>query len=439
MGDLGLKEAVAMALGGMIGGGIYSAFGIVVAIAGKAAWVSFVGAGVIAMCAGYSYVKLDAFTDEDGGAPAFILDLVGNQTVAGVTGWTLLFGYIGSMALYAYAFAGFFAEMIGRLHFMGLSLSKLVAVLLIAVFVGLNLLGAAETGKAEDVLTAVKVLIIGVFGVWGVWYALNGHTLSFGFGTLLSPSPVMAAAMSFVAFQGWQLLLYDRDQFEDPHENIRKAIYVSIPTATLLYVLVALTTVSLLRLSQIAVAPEISLLYAGIKFMGFAGALLIGVSALFSTASAVNATLFSSAQFSQNLIDDGVIPERFASDDDGEIPKKIVVLLGVLSAVFAVYGSLSSITSFASLAFIAVFGGVSYLAFRERDRIDGLVTPIPVLGFLGPLLFFPLLLYNLWLNSPGVFYLVIAIVVAVLGVELFYFEREPIEEAIPFTNSDSDN
>ena len=439
MGDLGLKEAVAMALGGMIGGGIYSAFGIVVAIAGEAAWISFVGAGVVAMCAGYSYVKLDELTDRDGGAPAFILDLVGNQTVAGITGWTLLFGYVGSMALYAYAFAGFFAEMVGRLYFMGLSVSKFVSVLLIAAFVGLNLLGAAETGKAEDVLTSVKVLIIGVFGVWGVWYALNGHILTFGFGRLLSPSPVMAAAMSFVAFQGWQLLLYDRGQFENPHQNIRKAIYVSIPAATLLYVLVALTTVSLLRLSQIAVAPEISLLYAGIKFMGFVGAIIIGISALFSTASAVNATLFSSALFSQNLIDDGIVPERFDSDSDGEIPKKIVVILGVLSAAFAVYGSLSSITSFASLAFIAVFGGMSYLTFRERDRIDGLLTPIPVVGFVGPVVFFPLLLYNLWLNSPSVFYLVLAIVAVVLGVELLYFEREPLKEAIPFTSSNSDN
>ena len=211
-----------MALGGMIGGGIYSAFGIVVAIAGKAAWVSFVGAGIVAMCAGYSYVKLDSLTDRDGGAPAFLLDIVGNQTLAGVTGWTLLFGCIGSMALYAYAFAGFFAEMIGRHYFMGFSVSKFVSVLLIAVFVGLNLLGAAETGKAEDVLTAVKVLIIGVFGLWGVWYAFNGHTLSLGFGSLVSPSPVMAAAMSFVAFQGWQLLLYDRDQFEDPTRISRR-------------------------------------------------------------------------------------------------------------------------------------------------------------------------------------------------------------------------
>ncbi len=425
-----------MALGGMIGGGIYSAFGIVVAISGKIAWLAFAIAGFVAMCAGYSYVQLNELTSDKGGAPTYIEEVVDNSTVAGMTGWTLLFGYIGSMALYAYAFSSFFTEMLGRLHYMGISLPKVVSVLLIAAFVGLNLMGASKTGKAEDVLTFFKILVIGVFGVWGVWYSFNVQKLTFGF-SAVSFSPIVGAAMSFVAFQGWQLLMYDQSQFENPVENIRKAIYISIPVATLLYVLVAFTTVSLLEISVIAVAPEVSLLYAALPYMGRVGAFVIGISALFSTASAVNATLFSGAQFSQTLIDEGMLPERFSPDGDQEVPSKIVIVLGALSAAFAVYGSLSSITSFASLAFIAVFGGMSYLAFRERDDIDGLVTPLPVVGMVGTAAFFPLLLYNLYLNSPGTFYLVILISVFVIGSELLYFERGPIESAIPgFSNDD---
>ena len=432
MGEsLGLKEAVAMALGGMIGGGIYSAFGIVVAISGKLSWLAFLVAGSVAMCAGYSYVKLSGLSDDQGGAPTYLQAFTGNSTLAGMTGWTLLFGYVGSMALYAYAFGAFFSEMAGRLHVAGVPVANTVSVLVIAAFVGLNLLGAGSTGKAEDVLTFFKVLVIGVFGVWGVWFATSGHTLTLGLSEV-SFSPVVGAAMSFVAFQGWQLLMYDQEQFEDAHSTIRTAIYVSIPAATLLYVLVALTTVSLLETSLVAVAPEVSLLYAGLEFMGRLGAFVIGVSALFSTASAVNATLFSGALFSQSLIRDGFLPRRFGSDDDG-VPGTLVVVLGVLSAGFAVMGSLRSITSFASLAFIAVFGAMSYLAFRERDR-DGMdvLTPLPVVGMVGTALFFPLLLYSLYINNPGTFGLVLIIAVLVIGVELLYFEREPIEEALPW-------
>ena len=47
-----------MAVGGMIGGGIFSTLGVVVGIAGALAWLSFAVAGLIALSAGYSYVRL---------------------------------------------------------------------------------------------------------------------------------------------------------------------------------------------------------------------------------------------------------------------------------------------------------------------------------------------------------------------------------------------
>jgi amino acid transporter len=337
------------------------------------------------------------------------------------------------MALYAYAFAAFFSEMVGRLHVFGWPVANVVAVLLIAAFVGLNLVGAGATGKAEDVLTFFKVVVIGVFGLWGVFYATKSGQLTLGFSKIASVGPIMGAAMSFVAFQGWQLLMYDQEQFDNPEQDISRAILASIPTATFLYGIVAVTTVSLLELSLIAVAPEVSLLYAALPYMGRIGALIIGLSALFSTASAVNATLFSGAQFSQSLIDDDLLPEKLGGDGDG-IPEKLVVVIGALSAGFAVLGSLRSITSFASLAFITVFGAMSYLAFRKRDDLD-IVTPIPVVGMVGTALFFPLLLYDLYINSPQTFGLVFVIGAVVIGVELLYFEREPVEEALPWLDT----
>lgn len=437
--QLELKEAIAMALGGMIGGGIYSAFGIVVAISGQISWLAFLVAGTVAMCAGYSYIKLNGLADRRGGAPTYIEEFVENSTLAGMTGWTLLFGYIGSMALYAYAFSAFFSELLGRVHVGSLPVANLVSVFVIAGFVGLNLVGVQETGVVEDVLVVVKVGIIALFGVWGVYYVFSSHQLTLGF-SKISVDPVMGAAMSFVAFQGWQLLTYDQEQFADPDSMIPKAILISIPLATLLYMLVAITTVSILEIPVIAVGPEVSLLYAALPFMGRLGAFLIGISALVSTASAINATLFSSALFSRNLLRMGLLPDRLGDTDhengngsDGneqDIPSKIVVVLGVFAASFAVYGSLRSITSFASLAFIAVFGGMSYLAFANRDQLE-ILTPVPIVGMVGCAVFFPLLLYDLYINDPQVFSLVILIAVVVLVVEILYFERGPLEERLP--------
>ncbi|QBZ83090.1 Inner membrane transport protein YbaT [Hydrogenovibrio crunogenus] len=69
---LGFNGTWSMAVGGMIGGGIFSTLGVVVAIAGAWAWLSFLAAGLIALAAGYSYVKLATFYDEGGGAFTFL-------------------------------------------------------------------------------------------------------------------------------------------------------------------------------------------------------------------------------------------------------------------------------------------------------------------------------------------------------------------------------
>lgn len=448
--ELGVREAIAMALGGIIGGGIYSAFGLVVAISGKLSWLAFLLAGLVVICTGYSYIKLNGLADRRGGAPTYIEEFVGNSTLAGMTGWTLLVGYIGTIALYAYAFSAFFSELLGRVHVGPVPVANLVSVFVIAAFVGLNLVGAQESGLVEDILVVVKVGIIAVFGVWGVYFTFSSHQLTLGFSDF-GMSPLMAAAMSFVAFEGWQLLMYDQDQFVDPDSTIPKAIYVAIPVSTVLYMLVAITTVSILETSVIAVGPEVSLLYAALPFMGRFGAFLIGISALVSTASAINATLFSSALFSRNLLEMGLLPDRFGDvdasgdgsdgtgetdadgpdgeDDDG-IPSKVVIVLGVLSAAFAVYGNLHSITSFASLAFIVIFGGMCLLTFARRDELD-ILRPIPIAGAIGTAVFFPLLLFDLYVSNPMTFALVVAIAVVVIGVEVLYFEREPIEHRLP--------
>ncbi len=466
MGKLGLKEAVAMAVGGMIGGGIYSAFGLVVSISGRLSWIAFLIAGIVALCSGYSYVKINKYTDDEGGAPTYFHDLFENTMLTGMVGWTLLFGYIVSMALYAYAFSSFFTEMFGRTAFDQIPIANGVSVLIIAAFVGLNLRGAGSTGKAEDFLTFFKVAVIGGFGIWGVYFAVTGHIFQLGFYEFsLNPTigitdPFLGAAMSFVAFQGWQLLMYDQDKFSDPEETIRKAIYIAIPVATLLYILVAFTTTSILELPVIMVSPETSLLYAALPFAGQIGALLIAISALFSTASAVNATLFSSAEFSRELISIGVLPDltgvesddssgdgstssnddsddgdetsdssddSSSSSDDGssngsdQIPSGMVIGLGILSMAFAVYGSLMSITTFASLAFIGVFGGVSYVAYQQRDELE-LHPAIPVVGTVGCVLFFPILLYDLYVHSVSTFWLVVVIGLLVISSELVYFK-----------------
>lgn len=90
-----------MAVGGMVGGGIFSTLGVVVGIAGKWAWLSFALAGLIALAAGYSYIKLAARYKEGGGAFAVVCGLAFRQRAGRriFTGFGTLAAAVASVAL----------------------------------------------------------------------------------------------------------------------------------------------------------------------------------------------------------------------------------------------------------------------------------------------------------------------------------------------------
>lgn len=423
---IGLAESISMAIGGMVGGGIFAALGIVAVTADTLAWLAFVAAGVIALCAGYSFLRLNRLLDGHGGPMAYVKQFTGNTTLAGMLGWTFIIGYVGTMALYSYAFGGYFTDLIGVETVAGLPFRPVVTLAAIAVFVGLNTAGAHASGRSEDVLVGLKILILLVFSVGGIYYGASNNGLTAGLANL-GAGPVIAAGVAFVAFEGWELLLFDQENIEDPERTARNAIYISIIVATLLYVLVAVVTTNLVSPSTIQQQPDTALAIAARPFLGSAGFVLIAVAALFSTGSALNATLFSTARLSKKMVNDDFLPNELRGSDDGD-PVRPLLVVGSLTAGLAVVGSLHAISSFASLSFITIFGSISALAVTQRDSlVTGL---IPAIGVVGAMAAATALLYHLYTREFHTFVLVLVLVVVVITTEVVYFERDVIEAEI---------
>lgn len=59
--ELGFTGAVSIGLGGMIGGGVFAVLGVVASVAGSAAWMAFVAASLISMCAAYNPESITYF------------------------------------------------------------------------------------------------------------------------------------------------------------------------------------------------------------------------------------------------------------------------------------------------------------------------------------------------------------------------------------------
>ncbi|MFW5959458.1 MAG: amino acid permease [Natronomonas sp.] len=161
-GKLGLLEVIAMGVGGMVSGGIYAVLGVAMAQAGNAVPISYLIAGVIMLLTAYSSLKLTLDFGEHGGVFSFVEHVVDSPTVVAYVGWVLVVGYVGVMAMYAFAFGAYTLTDVRAVFGITLPqyLRPIMSILIVAGFVGLNLKGVNETGLFEDIAVYIKIAIL---------------------------------------------------------------------------------------------------------------------------------------------------------------------------------------------------------------------------------------------------------------------------------------
>jgi len=360
-GKLGLNAAWSMAVGGMVGGGIFSTLGVVVGIAGEWAWLSFLGGGLVALGAGYSYSSLAVHYREGGGAFTFLRE-IDAEGLAGSLSWVLLAGYVLTNAVYAFTFG----QYLGHVLDLGPWFARFAAVAIMAVFIGVNLRGVGEAGGVEVFLVWFKLAVLVGLAGWGLAHwdppMLSRGVPEAGIGIAL-----FGAASVFMAYEGFQLLTYDYEDIRSPERTLPLSIISSILVVIVVYVIVALGTTMLIGADQVVEHEEVALAIAGQEAFGIAGLIIVTIGAAFSTGSAINSTLFATARLARRVADDGELPGSLASTNASGIPYRSVVVLGGLAALLAAVGSLGSLVEAASLAFLFTFSAVCALAFRQRS------------------------------------------------------------------------
>lgn len=349
-----------MAVGGMVGGGIFSTLGVVVGIAGVWTWLSFVVAGLIALAAGYSYVKLAAHYGEGGGAFTFLREINANS-FAGSLSWVLIVGYVLTNSVYAYTFGQYLGHVVG----LGPWFPRAAAVAILALFIGLNLRGVGEAGGVEIVLVWFKIAVLVGLASWGLaqW---DPPMLSQGVPVTGISAALFGAASVFMAYEGFQLLTYDYDDIDNPQKTLPLAVLSAIVVVIIIYVVVALGTAMLIGADQIIQNQEVALAIAGRQALGTFGVVIVTIAAAFSTGSAINSTLFATARLVYEVAEDGELPAVLDHKNKAGIPNRAVIILGVLAAILAVLGGLTILVEAASLSFLFTFAVVGGLAFRER-------------------------------------------------------------------------
>ena len=411
--ELGLKELIAIGVGGMIGGGIFSVMGLAVGITGNATPIAFLLGGVLALIMGYSYVKLAVAYHSDGASFTYLEYAFPKHKVIGaITGWTVILGYIGVMALYAFTFGAYGAELFG-------SNSEIVRQMLsagvILSFMMINLIGTRTLGKSEDLIVYGKIILLGILAFTGMQSVdTQKMTPLFDEGYI---SVFMAAALIFVAFEGFQLITNGVCETKDPQKNIARGIYGSIAIVTIIYVVLSIVAVGSLSQEELVAAKEYALAVAAEPSMGNAGRVLVSIAALLATASAINATMFGASRMMADMAIEHEMPKAFSFRNIKTVPWIAVVTLGFLTLFFTYFGSLELIASFSSLTFLLVSLAVNIANYKLRNKTKANPYYI-VLGMTLLLFTIVTLLFYLVEHSPQELLWICSIYVTIVLLEI---------------------
>jgi len=412
---IGLWEAVAMAVGTMIGASIFSIFGVGAKIAGENLPEAFILSGIFALIVAYSYAKLGSKIISNAGPIAFILKGIGDNLVTGALAILMWLSYVVSISLFAKGFAGYFLPLVG-ISISPLSMG-LTEVLLIAFFTAISTLGGKAVGRLEFYIVLVKLSILGVFILLG-FLQINPDYIAPSFSPEGLQGILSAAVVFFLSYMGFGLITSASENMENPKKNVPLAIFISIAVVMFVYVAVSFVAIGNLSITALIKAQDNALAVAAKPFLGSFGFILISVGALFSISSALNATLYGGANIAYSLAKDGELPETFERKTWFKSTEGLYItaVLGLFFALTFDVGAIATITS-AIFTIIYIFVLISH--YRLADNYGGNKSFI-LLNIVILLFVFSALLFYQWQTQRNAFYGTIITLLGALILEYSY-------------------
>ncbi len=422
--DLGLFSVTMIGVGAMIGAGIFVLTGMAAGAAGPALVLAFFLNGLVTLLTAMVYAELGSCFPDAGGGYLWTKEGL-PQPMGFLSGWMSWFAHAVACSLYALGFGAYFGQV---LHELGLNvfglhpemLIKILAVLMIAIFTFINYKGASETGLAGNIVTAAKILIIGLFILFGLKRMLGQPESVEHFSPFLPKGysgVFIAMGLTFIAFEGYEIIAQCAEEVVDYKRNIPRAVFLSLAIVVPIYILVAIVAIGAISghgmstWQYLGSHEEIAMVEAARQFMPY-GALILLVGGLLSTMSALNATIYSSSRVSFAMARDHNLPDVLSLVHETQrTPHAAIIASGVIIAAMAVSLPIEDVASAADIMFLLLFLLVNMTVInlrRNRPDLDRSFTVplfpyIPIIAIVLQL-FLALYMFNM---SPIAWYTVV--------------------------------
>lgn len=392
--ELGLLEVTLSGVGIILGAGIYALIGKATALAGNSVWISFGIASLIAVFTGLSYAELSSMFPKASAEYEYTSNAFGKR-LAFIIGWLIILsGAIGASTV-ALGFGGYFK---------GLFDTPIIdsALILIIALSFLLFRGIKESAWFAIISTLIEsaglilIIFIGIPYIGKVDYFEMPQGLTGVF---------QASALVFFAYTGFESIVKLSEETKNPEKTIPRGLIVAIAISIVLYVLVAISAVSVMGWEKLAAsdAPFAELAFDAFGSDAF---ILLSMIALFATANTVLMFMLGASRIMYGMADSYTLPSVLASvHSSRRTPWIAIGVTSVLSILFVFAGDIAFVANVVNftlfVTFFVINAAVILLRYKEPQmkrpfRVPLTIGKFPVLALFGILFCLFMLLQLEW-------------------------------------------
>src|SRR5579862_1385452 len=417
------KDLIAIGLGTMIGGGIFTTIGTGVKGAGPAVMISYLLAGLTSFFAALCYAELGAMVPVAGSAYTYAYATMG-KLFAWIIGFALIFEYGISAAPVAQQFSAAIQDVAkdagatlpawaqqSNLIIHGSwwlpaswdlahSQYDIVAALFV---VGLSVLlsvGIRESATVNNIFVVLKISALIVFIIAGAFlvHAVNLHSFNpvgwgalqpFG-GAVESAQPygiIPISAFVFFSYIGFDTATTTAEECKNPQFDVPVGVIGALAIGTIIYCATAIVLVGAVPWNHVPIKNPLVYALAPLHMPALSWVITIGVLA--GTTSVALASLLGQSRIFYVMARDGMLPPAVAKvHPKFKTPMITTMTTGVAVAVLALIVPLNNLLNLVNIgtlvAFTVVCAGVLYLRKRKPDMPRSFKVPfVPLFPLLG--------------------------------------------------------
>jgi APA family basic amino acid/polyamine antiporter len=425
---LGAGDLVMLAIGAVIGAGIFGSIGsaaagqlgpngeVIRVGAGPALVISFLLLGACCALAGLCYAELASMIPQAGSAYAYSYATLG-ELVAWIIGWDLILEYaVGNVAV-AISWGDYFKSLLGGWmempvwlttgyrtallssnpevhgllqtapHVAGIPiLINVPAFAIVALITWLLMLGVRESARANNIMVAVKLIVLTLFIIMGAQHINSANYHPFapnGFTGIHQ-----GAAIVFFAYIGFDAISTAAEETKNPQRNLPIGILGGLAICTVIYIVIGYVLTGMVPYQQLGTAAD-PLAFA-LNATGLTNiAKIVALGAVFSMAAVLLVFQYGQPRIFFAMARDGLLP-KWASKVHGKYrtPYVTTLLTGALVAFWSLIGDAGEtydLTNIGTLfAFALVCIGVIVLRHMDPERPRPFRVPfVHVVGIVG--------------------------------------------------------